>query len=359
MKVGMFYPDLNNFEGVNNKVEYLGNNTGNIAFWTSLTRLIDIERIPYDYKEKGISLNDYDKIITTDLIWIRQGDYNEFLERLLEETDTAIIPISVGLQANDFCIDFKLSDRMVKLLMSISERATIGVRGEYTAYILSKHGINNYEIIGCPSLYYWNNKDLRIVDNVLYPNNVVANFKTFYGRMTQKEKQFMAYLADFDASFIEQTSLIMTNDHTCDNEYYKYVNNWLLKNSHLYYSVNDWKKETALYDFSMGARFHGNVISLWNNIKSLFIITDSRTRELTAHFNLPSIDMEKFDRSKDLKYYYELANYDNFNSMYALRYFEFVNFLNKNGLSISEKAEPKQFAQSNNEKMHYIASLYC
>ncbi len=107
----------------------------------------------------------------------------------------------------------------------------------------------------------------------------------------------------------------------------------------------------------MGGRFHGNVISLWNNIKSLFIVTDSRTRELTSHFMLPTIMMEDFDKEKDVKYYFDLADYTNFNREYANRFREFTEFLKMNGIFIPDKVSVLKFANTNEEKPMYEKTI--
>lgn len=357
MRVGMFYPEVDITASEDIKFMQIGNNTGNNVFWTSLRRLLKIEKIPYDYEEKGIALEKYDAIITTDLIWIRQGDVFEFLEKLIEQTSKPIIPISVGLQAKEFDLNYKIADRTVALLKKIEERAVLGVRGEYTAKILEKHGIHNMAVIGCPSMYYWNNPLLKIESNIVYPNNFLCNFKTFYGLLSRKEKHFLSYAANYQAPFVEQTRLCFKEEMANDLQYFNYVNTWLQENTHIYFDLKHWMKDTCLYDFSIGGRFHGNVVSLWNNIKSLFVITDSRTRELTSHFMLPSIDMEDFDKDKDIRYYYELADYSEFNQLYAKRYEEFVDFLAKNGISPDNTTNALQFAKNNAEKLEYEKRL--
>ncbi len=359
MKIGMFYPEVDFGQTDDIKIRQCGNNTGNNVFWYSLKRLLGIVRIPYDYEKRDIDLDSFDAIITTDLIWIRRGDNFPFLEDLIEKTSVPIIPISVGLQANNYDMDFTLTNRTIRLLKRIEERALIGVRGEFTAYILDKYGIKHFKIIGCPSMYYWNNPDLQIIDNVVYPNNFLSNFKTFYGKLTQREKHFLSYSATYNSIFVEQTVLGFKPEQATDDKYYNYVNAWLGRNTRLFFSTEEWLRQTCLYDFSMGGRFHGNVLSLWNNIKALFIVTDSRTRELTSFFRLPVMEMDAFDRTRDLKFYYDYADYSEFNSIYKQRYMEFTTFLGENNISISENAKRVNFAGTNEEKHNYIMQRLC
>lgn len=52
------------------------------------------------------------------------------------------------------------------------------------------------------------------------------------------------------------------------------------------------------YDFSMGMRFHGNIIAMQNGLRALFVVSDSRTRELTEYFGLPVLEAKEFDEQK-------------------------------------------------------------
>lgn len=357
MGTGLFYPEINQQDKFEVKINQIGNNTGNNVFWHALRHLLDLEKIPYNYKEQEYDLNKLDSIITTDLIWIRQGESFGYLDKLLDELTIPLIPISVGLQADSYDMDFKISDETVRLLRKIEERAVMGVRGEYTASILEKHGIRQFAVIGCPSMYYWNNPQLKIDANVEYPQKILCNFKTFYGKLSQKEKHFLAYMADQKATFIEQTVHGLKSEQVNDEAYYKYVTGRLLENKKIFFTIASWLEETYTYDFSLGARFHGNVVSLWNNIKALFITVDSRTKELVNHFKLPAITMQEFDRFKPIEYYYSKADYSEFHKIYPRCVDGFQEFLDINGLKIKSGLMKMQFADTNSKKISYMESM--
>ena len=86
----------------------------------------------------------------------------------------------------------------------------------------------------------------------------------------------------------------------------------------------------------MGARFHGNVMALRAGMKALFIVCDSRTSELTETFNLPSMTVEDFDSKKNLHDYALKADYSSFNSSYAQKFDDFVEFLISNNMQIED-----------------------
>lgn len=335
----------------------LGDNTGNMVFGYSLDRLLKTEPIPYETINHPELFNEYDAIVITDLIWIRESSDFNYLNNFLDKVQKPFIPISVGLQAKSTSSDFTLNSQTISLLKRIEERAIIGVRGEYTASVLERYGIKNYNVIGCPSMYYWNNPNLKIVDTIEYPKKLLSNFRTIYGSLTQKEKHFLSYSADRNATFIEQTRHTLELENVQDEKYYTYISSWLSKNKMIFFSVEEWLKNTRNYDFSFGGRFHGNVISLWNNMKSLFLYVDSRTKELTEHFYLPSMDMKEFDRMKPIEYYYEKADYTLFNKHYSKKFEEFSTFLKRNNIEISTDVSVKTFEKKNYDIEETIESI--
>ena len=242
------------------------------------------------------------------------------------------MPISVGLQAKNFDSDFKLNHSVKNVLAAIQERAVMGVRGEYTAEVLNKHGIRNIEIIGCPSLYYEDNPNFKISKKTDTIRRVSVNFRTFYGLLSKEEKHFLTYCANRRYDFIEQTEYEFEPENAADIRYYHYVSKWINSKKKIFFDANEWKKFLMNFQFSMGLRFHGNVVALWNQIPSLFFVIDSRTEELARYFDLPFIKMQNFDDEKPIEYYYELADYETFNKTYRTKYLKYQEFLRKNNL---------------------------
>ena len=321
------------------QISCLGMNTGNLVFWESLIRLFNPDLIPYYQSEK---LDKYDCVIITDLIWIRPGSDYSYLEKLVDTYPIPFVPMSIGLQNSHFDPHFKLDEGTVRLLKKLEERAVLGVRGHYTADVLAKHGIKNIQVIGCPSMYYWNNPQLQVVDKDSI-ERVSANFKTFFGVLSKKEKRFLSYCAQRNMQFIEQTQLafkpeMVDNDMT----YYRFVDEWLQDKMELYCTYKDWQYALRPMDFSIGGRFHGNVLALQSGVKSLFLTSDSRTQELTEYFALPTMTMEKFDSNRPIEYYYDRADYSAFNAKYPYVFERFVQFANANKLPFTN-ATPLSF----------------
>jgi hypothetical protein len=53
---------------------------------------------------------------------------------------------------------------------------------------------------------------------------------------------------------------------------------------------------------------------------------------MIEYFKLPSISINDFDETKPVEYYYDLADYTEFNRNYAAIYDRFKQFLIKNGI---------------------------
>lgn len=312
-------------------------NTGNIVFEKALQSILNLTTTSFNNALREELRPSH--IITTDLIWIRpESNFDYLLRQMNKFRDSVFVPISVGLQAPKMGSDFRLNDSVLNVLKAIEERAVIGCRGVYTAEILNKNGIKNVEVIGCPSVYYRGKEGYHIKtpDITTEGAHVVSNFRSFWGKLSKIEKHFLSYCATGNFDFVEQAALrfeLRSTDN--DKKYFDYVNRWMSKKSRTFFDIDSWNSFVSLHNFSWGARFHGNVLALWNDIPALFMPVDSRTAELVDFFRLPSVPMENFDREKPLRYYIEKADYTDFNKLYPKNYRKFVGFLKKNGLEVS------------------------
>ena len=321
-----------------------GENVGNLVFWEAIERLFSPKAVRYGDAE---GLKSCEKVIVTDLIWIHENAEFLYLEKIVDAYPIPFIPISIGLQSGGYDPSFKLSASLVRLLKKMEERAMLGVRGAYTESILEKYGIKNIRPIGCPSMYEWNNRSLRISAGS-QQGRCSANFRSFFGRLSVPEKHFLSYCARHAMLFIEQTKWKFTPEQANDAAYYRYVSQWLRENSVLPLEVREWERALRGIGFSMGGRFHGNVFALWNGIKALFLTVDSRTEELTNFFGLPAMPMSRFDWERGIEWYYDLADYSRFNRMYPKLYDNFCGFARKNGLKI-KGAQPLSFVSRSSE----------
>jgi hypothetical protein len=80
--------------------------------------------------------------------WDLQG-WADFIEAI----DLPVVVVGLGAQSSvESSTSIKLQPGTERFLSVISERcSSIGVRGSYTAEVLSKNGITNTVVTGCPS----------------------------------------------------------------------------------------------------------------------------------------------------------------------------------------------------------------
>lgn len=319
-----------------------GLNSGNLVFWYALDKILNIDSYTVsELRDKEIDVRHYDSFITTDLIWIR-SDSNANVANVRKQLELAgncpLIPISIGVQNSISRGNFRLHPDVIRLLQELQERCVMGVRGAYCADILEKNGIKNIEVIGCPSMYNIEGNYLHEAGRgirfkrINRPEKVCVNMRSLYSPLSDSEKKLLLYAAKNNYDFCEQTSFPV-NDTICpDRKTLNIINDWMNLHKMMFFDVDDWRSFMSYHDFSMGGRFHGNVIALWENIPALFITVDSRTSELCEHFSLPTMNIRDFKEWKDIRYYYEKADYSEFNKKYPMRLSEFKSFLQKNKL---------------------------
>lgn len=314
----------------------LGQNTGNLLFMSALRRIFPAAVFPHDYRARGIDVAAFRYIVTSDLIWINPNEVFPALEQLLDDTAAPVIPLSVGLQAPSYDFPFPLHPRTVRLLARLQERALLGARGEYTAEVLAAHGIRNVQPVGCPSLYWPLSRSFRVAPR---PREgelcAAANFRTFYGASTPAERAFLRWCARYGLRFVEQTQLPLTADFWGGaGEDFARVRAYLDVRRALFAGEREWRAAMSAYDFSIGMRFHGNVMAVRAGVPALFLRHDARTAEMIDFFRLPSMESERFDETLPLEAYLARADYRPFNAAYPARFDAFLSFLRANGLAV-------------------------
>lgn len=318
-------------------------NSGNIVFSYSLANTIKCDNITSDEFHNDIvnGTTSYDNIVVRNFITINQNtDLTYFNGMLRIFKDKPIVPISLGIQCSDYDPTFKLTASAETVLKEIAERAIIGCRGEYTASILNKHGIKNTRVIGCPSLYLGANYNRRVVKKDFKDvKKVLSNWRTITNRVADNtfEAPILKWLKDNTNVFIEQTRCYANEEIRTTT--LNGLKDFLLRNRKYFFIFEDWYNFARGYDFSIGARFHGNVVPVLAGVPSLFMYSDSRTKEMTDYFELPTLKFTDFDPSKPLEYYYDLADYSNFNKNYPKKLDNFIQFCIDNGLELNNGME--------------------
>ena len=325
-------------EDIDDRFDWVAKNTGNILFDSAIKEILDVTLITHGNIGK-ISSEDYDAFITTSFIWIQQNDAdNGYYRKMLKAAKhKPLIPMCIGLQAPGYDVDFKINGETVNILSGMGERCVLGVRGNYTAEILDRHGIKNIQVIGCPSVFRNFDYGFRI-ENEGTPKRCCVNFNAFHSALKEHEKDFLLYSAERDFAFVEQNES-RPSESMCggDGSGYLKIRQWLARKTNVFFDTGKWIDYMRQFDFCMGHRFHGNVAALCAGVPALFVTSDSRTAELSEFFGFPTLKADMFDASKPLGYYAGLADYTEFNKNFPVLIDNFLSFCRCNNIALKRQ----------------------
>ena len=119
------------------------------------------------------------------------------------------------------------------------------------------------------------------------------------------------------------------------------LNIFMKNHAHMFFDLQEWKEylNTQGFTFSFGMRFHGNMLSHLCGIPSLWIVHDSRTRELVETLRLPAVDYDELGKIKYPEELVEKCDYCEMYKNYNRLYQEYVAYLDEN--NIDHKLKPK------------------
>jgi hypothetical protein len=333
---------------------YGNRNTGTYLMTDTLKKIVDAdELIPrfYEFTEH------VDTVVTNILHRIGANLKVDipYWENILSHCDR-VIPLSLGFAFNDGEVA-PLDRSLLDLLTRFAERAELGVRSEYDAEILNAYHIKNVRVIGCPSLHYHMDRDFKVNDSVREVKSVNFNFTTDFANLGISQKDAVDIHWPLLLTFIRRHEKNLFNiDFTmqkppfaeiCDIHSillsYGEVHQFYSDCGRYFYSVRDWIdgiKEKN--DFSIGTRFHGNIAAILAGVPTLMINVDKRMKGMNDYYKIPSIDIGEFDYRKPIEYYRELADYSEFNRNYSEIYDDFVDYCNKNGVTLNHSIGEKK-----------------
>jgi Polysaccharide pyruvyl transferase len=326
------------------------NNSGNILFQGSVIKQIASDQLLDNY---GDLREHAGTVVLTMANFIREEEdpgLDAFIDHLESSKIERVILIGVGAQAHTYDNNFKISTTASRLLRIASERsASIGVRGYYTAELLSERGYKNIDVIGCPSIFYHLDPAFQVHKKVAEPSLLSIN-ATPVGHFRDKVADLFDFAIKYDAEYVLQNEThLLFNDDASDRDerhfdyfvsYYCHDSNdtairgnWFKGRSKIFFSIESWLSYCASRDFFIGSRIHGNVAAALSGVPSLTLYFDSRTRELAEFLGLPNMSLDDFNPDHDLKYYFDIADFSAFNRRFGSLYSNYVGFLEKNGLS--------------------------
>jgi hypothetical protein len=247
-----------------------------------------------------------------------------------------------------------------RLQKRVAERsATIGVRGEYTASVLEHLGITNVTLTGCPSLYMTLEPELKIHKRDLDEgslrvavngsNNVIRH-SFAPSSAADVERQLLETAVRDNYSYVLQNefpeidivlgratpeeaaqgsgSLQRIGSQMSSSAY----NTFLQKNGRVFFSVDEWDHFIRRMDFSIGTRFHGNMIALLSGVPALIIPHDTRTLEMSRLMKIPHVRVDEIGHI-DIARLYDSTDYSEFARNYSKLYQDYIRFLELNNVA--------------------------
>lgn len=344
-----------------------GQNMGNMVFRYALYSLIedmnDYDVMDYDrlYKVLNDSKQSIDKVIISSANWLGASDeyerINEFRVNHYENIEAPFAVFGLGVQAGKQSSSLNLGPNTVKLAKILSEKsALLSVRDEFTQDVLSKLGILNTVITGCPSNFL--NLDKNLGSKVAAKSSALSSNCKSWQKLRLHLSEYsggcegagdvlsrtMVLLRVSPAFYVLQTpsllSFVLRETEIIPGDYLSsapeiYDQNILreILNSKAmcFTSVDEWLGFSRSCDFSVGMRIHGNVVPLQAEVPAVVIGHDSRTEGLSETMGLPLISPADFVEAsrKSPMPLLDLAtekysDYDNVRHMLAKRLHEFI-----------------------------------
>lgn len=323
-------------------------NTGNYFFEEALQQHIAVDETIYSFEElpQGCS-----KLVLSMSNFISPStDLGWFADEIERKNVGSLVMVGAGAQADDYGDKVHLTEGTLRFLRVISERSkTIGVRGYFTAEVLSGYGVKNVDVIGCPTAFWANRRPIR-TDKT--PIEKIAVHLTPTGYYRDKIGQIFQHAIRHNAKYVIQSEQwmmpLMSNEFSDRYEelktefrtaYYSQgmlepsdLASWIRNNSLIFFGMEPWINAMTKFDFVYGSRFHGNMAAIQAGTPALNMPYDTRTRELCEYLNIPHMPMIAFDPGMRIEHLRDTADFSVFVKTYSNRMLSYKEFLRRNGL---------------------------
>jgi hypothetical protein len=272
------------------------------------------------------------------------------LARNIERAGMPVVVFGLGSQANlNSPSEFTVAPETVRLLQVISEHSRkIAVRGEFTAEACVRLGIKNVEVIGCQSIF-WNRCpqfNWKLSEPVLDRHSEIAfNFTDalleadlinqaigrghdIIGQQNDAEEDLKAQAGGAAAALPSKFNWAVAmafKKGLIDQQQYEH---WIKGHFYQFRQPEPWLEHMRRYCFSYGTRLHGNMAAMISGTRALWIVHDTRTKELCDHFGLPFIELKEVRGGVNLEALFDRADYSRCVQVYPERYrvlFEYVD----------------------------------
>jgi hypothetical protein len=317
----------------------VGRNTGNLAFRFAVDRHIASPKIHVPWGSDPGWVRE-----VCDLLVIPSSNQAnpaaDLSERaaFLEAVDLPCLAVGIGAQSPSRRDHVRLAPSTTRYLRSLSERGpAVGVRGDFTAEVLSYYGVRNTVVVGCPSHFINSSpmlgsqiaeriergrfERLALTDIELVPSLRSVDRKLFQwllradGAYVCQSHPCVISLARSRMEEIAEDSVEAFHRHLLSPEEWKTrPPSWLVEEARrrfrVFFDVEAWLEFLTGFDLVVGVRFHGNLLAMQAGTPGVCVVHDARTEELCETTALPHVRPEQVLAAKSVEDLVEAATFD-------------------------------------------------
>jgi len=313
-------------------VPFITKNVGNLMFRYAVSKDID-EFVPISSRMDAAEVRELVDV----LVFPMANNINPSFDmgpmcKFIERCDLPTVVLGLGAQASlgEKGLRSELPEGSKRFVTVIGERCTdVGVRGEFTASVLSDLGLKNIQIVGCPSNFI--NPSINLGDVIsnsfadLDVNGLVRG--AIYSQLGGKNLNEPNISSERDLyKYINENNYFYVHTHTKElieysrgdkglkekwkRNFHKKINpentfeefdRVFRSKSMTFSSVESWMEFSRSLDFAIGKRVHGCLNTIQSGVASALIIHDERTKELANTIGLPTLALVDVQETSDLQ----------------------------------------------------------
>ncbi|MBN0987014.1 polysaccharide pyruvyl transferase family protein [Amphritea pacifica] len=311
-----------------------GNNFGNMLFTNAAHEQIKFsERIGFVWNVEEVKDN-YSSILIPAANWLNaKNDWGD-LASLIERTDLPCVIVGLGSQLDSLADVKDIPFGTKRLLKVISERSkSLGVRGEFTAEVVRACGVDNVEVLGCPSIFVSGTVpkireiDLSAITRIgIGPTRYVLNAVNDRNRNDKQRQLYQFAIREASSIYFQSESYeikmlsrdvsISDEENETAKEYYgcsshNELSNLLMLKGKYHTDLSHWIADVRKDDIYIGTRIHGVIAATIAGTPAILITHDNRTKELADYMAVPNVSIDDFEMSAlyDLPYLLSKMDY--------------------------------------------------
>jgi hypothetical protein len=250
------------------------------------------------------------------------------LTNFLKQTKCPIIVAGLGANSLEgYVPNFHLilDKEQITFWRYLSARCDVmGIRGSFTEEVLHNIGVDNTQVIGCPTYYECGEKK-QIFKREWHEKMSIGCSSVFASCV----QDAIVYLQDLGEERI--IKIIGFNARgVIDAQLIEDIKNQRYR---IFSSINEWKKNLADKEFFFGTRVHGGVIALNCGVPVCVLNGDARAREMCEYMNIPYFAGYPIRGINDVEKLYHTCDYNKLNQQYPAKFLNYISFLKRNDLT--------------------------